>query len=260
MLVFSLMPLLLLLLTLLQHAEAFLPPASRSLSTTSATGGGRRLLKHAAPPTTAPRRRSAPRSAAAIGGGIGSTALNSAVGWMAATLLGGTLGTPIVTKATKSWYRRINLPSWLPPDRVFAPVWIALYCSMGYSASQIYRRSVGVGSVGGFAASLPLATALVHYCLNVVWAPVFFGLKRLRLGHVINVALVVSLVGVIGLFHGVHPPSAYLLLPYLGWLVFATALSSSVCALNPTEKGYNNAMLEAGIYELQQEAARKVGL
>jgi len=167
------------------------------------------------------------------------------------TLLGGNMSTPLVARATKSWYTKIKRPSWLPPNWLFAPVWVLLYCSMGYSACRVYERS-------GFA--LPIKTAAVHYALNVMWAPIFFGMKRLRLGHGVNVALVATLLRVIMLFEGVHPPSAYLLLPYLAWVTFATALSWSICSLNPTEGGYNNAMMEADILELQREAAKKAGL
>ena len=108
---------------------------------------------------------------------------------------------------------------------------------------------------------MAMKVALGHYALNIIWAPTFFGMKRLRLGHGINLALVSSLAfGVIPLFYRVNPLSAYLLLPYLAWLAFATALSGTICQLNPTENGYNNAMLEDDIRRLQEEAARKIGL
>lgn len=40
-------------------------------------------------------------------------------------VIGGTTGTPIVLQGTKKggWYRKIELPSWTPPDIVFGPVW-----------------------------------------------------------------------------------------------------------------------------------------
>lgn len=175
--------------------------------------------------------------------------------WVATSILGGTLGAPFVSKATNSWYRRINLPQWLPPDAVFAPVWTVLYGLMGYSASRVFRSATSGGWSSG-----PIQMALFHYALNISWAPVFFGMKRLRVGHGINLALVGTLLAIIPQFFKVDRASGLLLLPYLAWLMFATALSGTICKLNPTEKGYNNAMLEADIYDLQKEAADKVGL
>lgn len=85
-------------------------------------------------------------------------------------------------------------------------------------------------------------------------------MKRLRAGHGLNLVLVATLLAIIPMFYRINAVSGILLLPYLAWLVFATKLSETICRLNPTVKGYNNAMLEAGICKLQQEAARKVGL
>ena len=58
---------------------------------------------------------------------------------------------------------------WTPPDRVFAPVWTFLYGCMGVSASLV-------------AAQVPFKSATMrlfffHYACNLLWAPLFFGLK-----------------------------------------------------------------------------------
>ena len=50
---------------------------------------------------------------------------NIAVSSVLGHVIGGVTGTPIVVQGTKvgGWYRKIELPSWTPPDKVFAPVW-----------------------------------------------------------------------------------------------------------------------------------------
>jgi len=187
--------------------------------------------------------RSATISAAAAG-----------VGWAATSVLCGSLGAPFVMKASPTWYRKINLPSFTPPDRIFGPVWTTVYAMIGYSGYTIFKARGP--------SSLAMVLAYAHYVLNITWAPVFFGLKRLRAGHVINVLLLLSLSVIIPLFYAISPLAAGLLLPYWAWLAFATKLSSAVCALNPTgrEGGYNNAMLQSRLYQLQQEAGARVGL
>jgi tryptophan-rich sensory protein len=95
-----------------------------------------------------------------------------------------------------------------------------------------------------------------HFALNILWAPIFFGLQRLRLGLVVNGLLVGTLLSAIKLFFEMDPVSTYLLVPYLGWLLFATYLNYAICKRNPTNQGYNNAMLEADIIKLQKQAAK----
>jgi len=176
--------------------------------------------------------------------------------WVIATIVGGTIGTPFVSSAKKSWYDRIPKPDWTPPNWIFAPVWVTLYSFMGYAASQVASTATATTTT----CSLPLALYGVHYLLNISWAPIFFGMKRLRLGHILNIILISTLLPVIPLFYLLDKLAGILLLPYMAWLFVATALSDGICALNPTKKGYNNAMLEADIYKLQLAAANNVGI
>lgn len=186
-------------------------------------------------------------------------------------ILGGTTGTPIVIRATKTWYNRIALPSWTPPNFVFAPVWTLLYGLMGFSLSRIINSNVS--ETTRHAAKVLWA---VHYSLNLLWAPAFFGLKYLRLGLVINYFLVATLSLTISHFHRIDPLAAYLQIPYFLWLIYATKLNQSICKLNPTVggvneamtqadlcasgPGYNDAMLQYDITMLQAAAAKYAGL
>jgi len=174
------------------------------------------------------------------------TAAWSAIGHV----IGGTSGAAVVMPATKagSWYQKINLPTWTPPNSIFAPVWTMLYAAMGVAASRVCKIS-GVKSP-------PMVLWACHYVLNLLWAPVFFGMKRLRLGMAINYLLLSSLVAVMIMFYQVDPLSAFLLIPYLAWTIFATFLNGEICKLNPTDKnGMNNAKFQSELCEIQEEAA-----
>jgi benzodiazapine receptor len=184
-------------------------------------------------------------------------------------ILGGVTGTPLVVRATKSWYKRISLPSWTPPNFVFGPVWTTLYGLMGVSVSRIVKSGAPTANA---------ATKLwaIHYALNLIWAPIFFGMKRLRLGFIVNLVLIATLGLTMPLFHRIDPLSAYLQVPYFLWLIFATKLNESICCLNPTVggmnaamvqsdlcksgPGYNDAMLQFDIEKLQTAAAKYAGL
>jgi tryptophan-rich sensory protein len=107
--------------------------------------------------------------------------------------------------------------------------------------------------------------SLIHYAMNLSWAPLFFGRKRLRAGHVLNVMLVATLLPIMWVYFSLDVKSGILLLPYLVWLLLATRLSSAVCKLNPTEvtqhgEWYNNAKLQDQIWKLRKQAAKNIGL
>jgi benzodiazapine receptor len=178
---------------------------------------------------------------------------SSPVAWAVGHAFGGLLAAPVVAKA-KGWYKKIDLPPWTPPDRVFGPVWTILYSSMGVAAARVYQRTQSLSSP-------PMVLWMVHYfLLNLPWAPVFFGMKRLRLGMVLNTLMLASLGIIIPLFYQNNPLSGLLLLPYLAWLISATVLNSAICRRNPTKHGYNEAMFQAGLLKLQKAAAEYAGV
>jgi tryptophan-rich sensory protein len=179
--------------------------------------------------------------------------VSAPVAWAVAHAVGGALGAPVVSKA-KGWYKRINLPPWTPPDFVFAPVWTMLYSAMGVAAARVYQNTQSLSS-------LPMVLWMIHYVvLNLSWAPVFFGMKRLRLGMILNSLMLATLLLIIPLFYQINQVSGLLLLPYLAWLSFATALNSAICRRNPTKNGYNEAMLQADLLTLQKAAAAYAGV
>ena len=182
-------------------------------------------------------RQSSPSSLAAL--------QEKAAFWVVGSVLGGCTGTPVVVKATKTWYRRLDLPSFTPPDAVFAPVWTTLYALIGYSGWKVYSKLGGLNNPAMILFSS-------HYLLNLAWAPAFFGFKRLRLAQGISYAMLGTLVGVMHLFRKVSVQASALLLPYLCWLSFATYLNRAICKMNPTKGGYNNAKLESDMEDMDR--------
>ena len=170
----------------------------------------------------------------------------STVGWVGACVVGGVTGTPAVIRATTTWYRRIPLPDWTPPDRVFAPVWTTLYGLMGFAGSRV------AGVLG--MTSPPILHFCAHYVANVAWAPIFFGAQALRPALFLNFGLIASLAVLIKQYYAVSGVAALCLLPYMVWLLFATALNAEICKLNPSN-GYNNAKWQADLARLQKAAA-----
>ena len=124
------------------------------------------------------------------------------------------------------WYERLNKPSWRPPNRLFAPVWTILYLMIAVSGWLVWRQAGFVG------AALPLAVYALQLVLNAAWTPLFFGLHRPDLGFVDIVLVWLFIVAAIVLFVPISVAAAVLLVPYLVWVTFATALNFAVWRLN----------------------------
>ena len=77
------------------------------------------------------------------------------------------------------------------------------------------------------------ATALfvVQLVFNAIWSPVFFGLEAPKLGLAVIAALLVALATLIA-FWRIDRLAGVLLVPYLMWICYATALNAAIVALN----------------------------
>jgi tryptophan-rich sensory protein len=125
-----------------------------------------------------------------------------------------------------AWYLGLNKPAWNPPSFVFAPVWTALYTLMGIAAWRVWRH-------GGFARQAgPLSLFLVQLGLNGAWSLIFFGAHAPTWALLEIAALWVAIVLTIGAFRRIDAVAASLLLPYLAWVTFATALNAAIVRLN----------------------------
>ena len=129
--------------------------------------------------------------------------------------------------SVNDWFVTLNKPSFNPPNWVFAPVWTVLYIMMGIAAGLVWAK--------GFH-HLWVKTALYHFgfqlLLNASWSIVFFGLKEPFWALVVIITLLILLVLTIRWFRIVSTIAAWLLVPYLLWVCFATALNYKIWELN----------------------------
>ena len=139
-------------------------------------------------------------------------------------LVGGLAGFATVN-GVKAWYPTIAKPSWTPPDAVFGPVWTALYLAMGVAAWRVWRH----GPSPRVARALTLFG--VQLGLNAAWSPIFFALHRPAVALAVIVALDVALAATVLAFRRVDRVAALVLVPYLLWCLFATALNAAIVRL-----------------------------
>lgn len=139
----------------------------------------------------------------------------------------GLLGTPFTISAIPSWYQYLNKPFFSPPNSIFGPVWTILYFLMGVSLYLILTTKTNPAK-----RKYALTIFGVQLIINFLWSLLFFGLKSPELGFINIVALWAAIVLTIRVFYTVYRPAAYILIPYLLWVSYATILNTAIVLLN----------------------------
>jgi len=124
------------------------------------------------------------------------------------------------------WYIFLAKPSWTPPSGVFAPVWTLLYVMMGVAAWLVWKRWGFDGASG------PLGLFFLQLALNALWSYLFFGRRDLGGAAVEVVILWLLILATAVAFWRKRPIAGALLLPYLCWVGFASALNYQIWRLN----------------------------
>lgn len=147
------------------------------------------------------------------------------LGWLLVAFAAAAVGA-VASLDAAAFYAQLNKPSWAPPAGVFGPVWTALYSLMGVSAWLVWRSPGATRS------------ALTWFCAqlaaNALWSWLFFAWHRGALAAIEVLLLLVLIVTTMRAFWRVSRIAALLLLPYLLWVAFASALTWSVWQRNPT--------------------------
>lgn len=143
------------------------------------------------------------------------------------SLLAGVLGGLATRSSVGSWYLTLDKPSWNPPSWVFGPVWSTLYVLMGVAAWWVWRSA---------AAEEPKRRAArlfwAQLALNVLWSFLFFGLRSPALALAEILVLWAAILLTLRAFWHVRPLAGALLVPYLAWVSYATALTAAITWLN----------------------------
>lgn len=139
----------------------------------------------------------------------------------------GFVGSIATQSSVDTWFTTLNKPSFNPPSWLFAPVWTTLYILMGVAAGIVWSR--------GFH-HVWVKTALYHFgfqlVLNAAWSIAFFGYQSPLVALFVIIALIVLVLITFKWFKIVNNLAAYLLIPYLLWLLFAAALNFEIWRLN----------------------------
>ena len=122
------------------------------------------------------------------------------------------------------WYSLIIRPSFSPPDWVFAPVWTTLYFMMTLAIWLFWHST-----------NRDMKTVyiyFIHLIFNTTWSVVFFVFHNMFLALLVLIILIALIINLILRFKRVKMLSAYLMIPYLLWCIFALILNTSLIILN----------------------------
>ncbi len=136
------------------------------------------------------------------------------------------MGGWLTSSGVSTWYPSLAKPFWTPPNFLFGPIWTVLYILMGVALWLIWltptRRAKGW-------AYLFFSLQLVA---NLIWSGLFFWLHSPFFALIDILLLLLLIIATIWSFHRIRPLAAYLLLPYLLWVAYATALNGAIWHLN----------------------------
>lgn len=137
----------------------------------------------------------------------------------------------IASAGAGAFYGALARPAWAPPAWLFGPVWSVLYVLMGTAAWLVWREHGFRGAAGA------LKLYVVQLFANALWTWIFFVWHQGALSLAEIVVLWLLVAGTLVAFWRLHRLAALLLVPYLAWVSFATALTASLWRLNPAVLG-----------------------
>lgn len=132
---------------------------------------------------------------------------------------------------TYQQYGTYKKPSWAPPGWVFGPVWTVLYVliavSYGFVGYLYFTHAIS------FVVVLPF---MLNIVFNLAFTSIQFGLRNFALGVVDILLVLLTLVWALWVMYPFAPWIAYMNIPYLAWVSFATVLELAVFSLNRKAK------------------------
>jgi translocator protein len=147
------------------------------------------------------------------------------LGWLLLSFAAAAIGA-VASSDAGAFYGQLARPSWAPPGWLFAPVWTVLYLLMGTAAWLVWR-------VHGFKeAKTALTLFIIQLGANALWTWLFFVWRQGALAFAEILLLWCLIAATAILFRRLNAVAAALLLPYLAWVTFASALTFATWQLN----------------------------
>ncbi|PIZ99558.1 MAG: TspO protein [Candidatus Komeilibacteria bacterium CG_4_10_14_0_2_um_filter_37_10] len=139
----------------------------------------------------------------------------------------GLVGSRFTISAIDQWYQFLNKPFFNPPNWLFGPVWTVLYLLMGIAFYLIWQEKLSWSKH-----KMVYLSFFIQLLLNAFWSIIFFGWQQPLWAFGEILLLWAAIVITIYYFYQYQKTAAYLLLPYLLWVSFASLLNLGIWYLN----------------------------
>jgi len=147
-------------------------------------------------------------------------------GWLLLTFAAAALGA-WASRDAPQFYAQLDKPGWAPPAGVFGPAWTVLYLLMAVAAWLVWRKR------GFSTAPRTLGLYVVQLAANALWSWLFFGWHLGAAAFAEVLVLWALILATTVAFWKVHRLAGAMLLPYLAWVTFASALTFACWQRNP---------------------------
>jgi tryptophan-rich sensory protein len=132
-------------------------------------------------------------------------------------------------ESISGWYATLIKPSFNPPNYLFAPVWTALYILMGIAFFLVWRAH---DQHYYHSKRQAIIFYIIQLALNFSWSILFFYFQQPLWALADIILLWVMIFVTIMAFAKVSSWGAWLLVPYICWVSFATLLNFNIWELN----------------------------
>ena len=126
-----------------------------------------------------------------------------------------------------AWFAALVKPEAMPPAWLFPVAWTILYVLMGFALAMILHAR------GARGRGIAVGLFVVQFLLNLAWSPIFFGAHKVDAALLVIVAMLIAAIATTVAFGRIRKGAAWLLVPYLAWLSFASILTYQIGVLNP---------------------------
>ncbi|MCB2013521.1 MAG: TspO/MBR family protein [Sphingobium sp.] len=125
------------------------------------------------------------------------------------------------------WFAALDKPDFMPPAWAFPTAWSIIYVLLGLALAVVLHAR------GARSRGLAIAFFLVQLIANYAWSTIFFRMHLVMEAFwlILFIFAIASLTAF--LFARIRLAAAVLMLPYLGWLIFAAMLTQAIDQLNP---------------------------
>lgn len=132
------------------------------------------------------------------------------------------------TQHSLDWYLSLNIPRCLPPDWLFGIIKTTLFILVAASAIIVLFEKRRKKKYYNFAICLFLINAL----FGTLFSLLFFGIKNVLYAFIELPFLIAAALLLIWYVYLVNKKAAYLLIPYLGWVIYLTIITGIILFYN----------------------------